>query len=93
MTLLVGIIWLIAGLVLLISVLRGAPYVPSAKEAIEEMLELANVKPGMKIADLGSGDGRKELRPGTIILSNVFTFPHWLSSQKKKLVYLYKQEV
>lgn len=53
-----GLVWLGIGLVLLFSVLRGAPYVPSVRGAIEEMLALAGVKEGMRVADLGSGDGR-----------------------------------
>ena len=37
--------------------LKGAPYVRSKKEKIETMLELAQVKPGETVTDLGSGDG------------------------------------
>src|SRR5882672_3428464 len=37
---------------------RGAPYVPSRKDSIKKMLVLANLKPGDKVVDLGSGDGR-----------------------------------
>lgn len=36
----------------------GSPWVPSSKEAIKRMLELAEVKPNMLVYDLGSGDGR-----------------------------------
>lgn len=38
--------------------LKGAIYDPSKKEAVEKMVELAQVKPGEKSVDLGSGDGR-----------------------------------
>lgn len=37
---------------------RGAVYVPSKPEAIEAMIKLANIKKGVKVAELGSGDGR-----------------------------------
>lgn len=37
--------------------LMGTPFVKSKKEKIKTMLELAEVKPGETIFDLGSGDG------------------------------------
>jgi precorrin-6B methylase 2 len=36
----------------------GAPYVPTPKESVRKMLELANVNQGDFLVDLGSGDGR-----------------------------------
>jgi protein-L-isoaspartate O-methyltransferase len=35
-----------------------APYVPSPHQIVERMLDLAKIKPGEKVYDLGSGDGR-----------------------------------
>jgi protein-L-isoaspartate O-methyltransferase len=35
-----------------------APYVGSPQEIVDRMLELADLKPGEKLYDLGSGDGR-----------------------------------
>jgi tRNA A58 N-methylase Trm61 len=35
-----------------------APYVPSPLPVIEQMLRLANLRPGEVLFDLGSGDGR-----------------------------------
>jgi protein-L-isoaspartate O-methyltransferase len=35
-----------------------APYLPTPKPVVERMLQLAGVKPGEKVFDLGSGDGR-----------------------------------
>ncbi|WP_155121245.1 SAM-dependent methyltransferase [Bryobacter aggregatus] len=35
-----------------------APYVPSPYLIVDRMLELAKIKPGEKVYDLGSGDGR-----------------------------------
>ncbi len=37
---------------------RGAIYDPSTSEETRRIAELANVRPGEKAADLGSGDGR-----------------------------------
>ena len=37
---------------------RGAVFVPIHQSKIEIVLRLAQVRPGQKIADLGSGDGR-----------------------------------
>ncbi len=35
-----------------------APFVPSPYQVVDRMLELAKLKPGEKLYDLGSGDGR-----------------------------------
>ncbi|MDP1722677.1 MAG: hypothetical protein Q8L37_05700 [Candidatus Gottesmanbacteria bacterium] len=35
----------------------GAPFVRSNKKAVDAMIRLARLKPGMKVYDLGSGDG------------------------------------
>ncbi len=43
---------------LIYSLVKGAPYMPTPKEIIREMLRLAEVKPGEVVYDLGSGDGR-----------------------------------
>ncbi|MDP3985389.1 MAG: 50S ribosomal protein L11 methyltransferase [bacterium] len=40
-----------------VSLRREAPYVPSPKKVAEAMMELADVKPGETVIDLGSGDG------------------------------------
>lgn len=54
---------LLAGSILIIalvarSLICGAPYVPSSDAKIREMLRLAAIKPGERVADFGSGDGR-----------------------------------
>jgi SAM-dependent methyltransferase len=43
---------------LTIAFIFGAPFVPSAKDEAESMIAIAGIKPGMKVYDLGSGDGR-----------------------------------
>ncbi|MBI2122359.1 MAG: methyltransferase domain-containing protein [Candidatus Sungbacteria bacterium] len=37
--------------------LRGAPFVASRRNKIRLMCDLAQIRPGMAVADLGSGDG------------------------------------
>jgi len=37
---------------------RGAPWVPTPREAVRRMLALAEVRPGEVVYDLGCGDGR-----------------------------------
>ena len=58
---------ILAGLIAIILVLiatyflgifRGAPFLPTDQADTQKMVELANLKPGDKLADLGSGDGR-----------------------------------
>ena len=43
---------------LFIGPLNGAPYVPSKKEKIQKMIEIAELKTGERILDLGSGAGQ-----------------------------------
>lgn len=43
---------------LTIAFVTGAPFVPSTKNTAASMIRLAKLKKGMKIYDLGSGDGR-----------------------------------
>lgn len=42
----------------LIAFLTGAPWVPTPEARVKKMLELANIKPGDRVYDLGCGDGR-----------------------------------
>lgn len=42
----------------IIAFITGAPFVPSTKNTAITMIHLAQIKSGMKIYDLGSGDGR-----------------------------------
>jgi len=43
--------------VVIIGDIRGAPYVASRKDKIRLMCNMAEIKSGMRIVDLGSGDG------------------------------------
>lgn len=51
--------WLLLGVLLLfgLTVLRGAPYVPTHKKAIELALDRLSLQAGDVVVDLGSGDG------------------------------------
>lgn len=41
-----------------INLLYQVPYVPTNKKVMKKMIELAHLKPGEKVYDLGCGDGR-----------------------------------
>lgn len=43
--------------IVIVGHLKGAPFVPSQPQKIETMIKLAGIKPGMKVVDLGSGNG------------------------------------
>lgn len=43
---------------LCIGPLFGAPFVPTRTNVLDDMVRLSNARPGFRIADLGSGDGR-----------------------------------
>lgn len=42
----------------LLSSLWGAPWAPTSTRKVKKMLEMADLKPGEKLVDLGAGDGR-----------------------------------
>ncbi len=42
----------------IIATLKGAPWVPTPMSRVKKILELAKIKPGETIYDLGCGDGR-----------------------------------
>lgn len=46
------------GYYFILPLLGNAPYYPSSKKAMDDMLKLADLKGDEKIVDLGSGDGR-----------------------------------
>jgi len=43
---------------LTLAFITGAPFVPSSDKTARKMIEFAEIKPGLKIYDLGSGDGK-----------------------------------
>lgn len=58
MTILLFIIAVIFFLLIAWTHFLGAPWVPTSKSSVRKMLEIAKVKKGDVIYDLGSGDGR-----------------------------------
>ena len=51
--------WLVASVIVLalgISILRGAPFVPTHRKQIEIALDLLDLKKGDLVVDVGSGD-------------------------------------
>lgn len=79
-----------AGLVLIFGlvVLVGAPYLPTLKPNVDEAIKLTGLKPGQRLLELGSGDGRVllaaakqgihvvgyELNPILVLWSRVLTW-------------------
>ena len=55
---LIYIILIILCLAALFHLRNGAIFVPTDKKTVENIVKLLQIKPSMKIADLGSGDGR-----------------------------------
>lgn len=39
-------------------IFKGAPFVPTDRQTLETMIRITQIKPGERLADLGSGDGR-----------------------------------
>jgi 2-polyprenyl-3-methyl-5-hydroxy-6-metoxy-1,4-benzoquinol methylase len=57
------LVWIAAFLVLVDIVAvwllyKGAPFIPTKREGVEKILSLIEKRPGLKVADIGSGDGR-----------------------------------
>lgn len=52
----VGVWWVVQLLLPLVH--YGGPYVPTRREDVETMMEIARLRPEDRVADLGSGDGR-----------------------------------
>ena len=42
----------------IVAIFKGASYVPTTHRRVARLLDLADIKPGEKLLDLGSGDGR-----------------------------------
>lgn len=42
----------------LLGLVNGALYIPTDPKMVEDMLDVANLKPGDRVVDIGSGDGR-----------------------------------
>jgi protein-L-isoaspartate O-methyltransferase len=56
--LLADLLILIIGIGFILAIIKGAPFVPAKRKAVAKMIEFADIKPGQKAVDIGSGDGR-----------------------------------
>jgi 16S rRNA A1518/A1519 N6-dimethyltransferase RsmA/KsgA/DIM1 with predicted DNA glycosylase/AP lyase activity len=77
------------------SFFQGAPFVPTTRTNLHIMLDLANLKPNERVAEIGSGDGRivielakrgarvdgYEINPILVLYSIILIYKHHL--QKK----------
>lgn len=54
----VALIMGIYAALMILSILIGVPYIPVKKSEAKQMIELAEIKSGLKVVDLGSGAGR-----------------------------------
>jgi hypothetical protein len=84
---------------LTLAFVTGAPFVPSTNIVTQKMIELSQLKSGMTIYDLGSGDGRLlfaaaekgvnaigyEINPFLVLLTNI----RKLFSSKRSLIHIY----
>lgn len=66
---------------------RAAPWVPTFKRDLARMLDLAEIKPGEKVIDLGSGDGRlvflaAEKYRAQVIGFEISVLPYYISRFK-----------
>lgn len=44
--------------VMVVSAVIGVPFLPAHRKQAQKMMELADIRPGMRVVDLGSGAGR-----------------------------------
>lgn len=49
---------LIVFMSLVLPIFKGPPYVPTAQSTVKRMLDMADIRPGERVINLGSGDGR-----------------------------------
>lgn len=79
------------------SFFQGAPFVPTTRTNLHDMIELANPKPNERVAEIGSGDGRivlelakkgavvdgYEINPVLVLYSIVLIYKHHLQKNAR----------
>lgn len=53
-----AVLLVILDVLVLWSLARGAPFIPTKRAGVEKVMKLARVRPGCRALDIGSGDGR-----------------------------------
>jgi len=86
-----GIVYTILVIYLTYSIwatISGAPFVPSTKVRVKKMIEMAKLKPGDKVVDLGSGEGRVVMAASKHCTKSVGVeinpFLYWVSKIRAK---------
>ena len=73
----------------ILAILKGAAPIPSRRATIKRMLQLSKIKPGERLLDLGSGDGRivfAAADQGAVCTGiEINPFLSWISSARAKL--------
>ncbi len=91
------IILLVILLTMFNATFKAAPWVPSGKKNIEKILELAEIKKGDVVYDLGSGDARwlialaKKTEASKIIGYEISFLPYFIS--RIKLLFMRKNNI
>ncbi len=76
--------------------LNSAPYVPTLKKNANTMLKLADIKKGMKVYDLGAGDGRlveRAAKKGANAVGYEISFALFVFFWLRKAVFMRKGKV
>jgi len=86
---LLGLLFMLGFIWMFIAGFFRSPFVPSNRKTVDKMLQLAKLKTGEKLVDLGCGDGRivvrADTRFGAIATGYEISFPVWVLAQLNKL--------
>lgn len=76
--------------------LNSAPYVPTLKKNANTMLKLADIRKGMKVYDLGAGDGRlveRAAKKGANAIGYEISFALFVFFWLKKAIFMRKGRI